>query len=69
MSAYSKPKEKQASEEWVGGVSRMVDPGKEALRTGVGRKTGKRYSIYGRWMFLDGDTQHRSESNQTVTRQ
>ena len=45
MSEYSKPKEEQASE--VGGVSRMVDPGKEALRTGVGRKTGKRYSSYG----------------------
>lgn len=38
----SKPKEEQGSEEGVGGVSRTVDTGKEALKTGVGEKNGKK---------------------------
>lgn len=34
----SKPKEEHGSEEGVGGTSRMVDAGKEAVKTGVGGK-------------------------------
>ena len=57
----SKPKEEQGSEEGVGGTSRMVDTGKEALKTGVGEKNRKKYSICGWWMFLDGDKEHKRD--------